>query len=184
MRHGVHAILKLKSKTPKIKLQIYNALVQSYLAYGSGVWNTLLNKKHLKRMEMVQKAGVRTILKLKRTDHTDSKFKELGILNAKDLIKKDILANYITLKHPKNKNNNLSKYVNVNSGKTRQAGSLKSHIHAPTLLRQIQVINGNLNLLQSGLSKKTTLSHFSNSLLEEYSDKCIGPGCVCGYTQT
>ena len=111
-RNGLFALRKLgKIQGKKAKKMVYESLVKSHLTYGITAWGHSCQKGELKKLQVIQKACVRTIAGAHRLGHTEPLFKQLGILKLEDLIKNTALGLVKSLQSRTNKNNNLNKYI-------------------------------------------------------------------------
>ena len=82
----------------KLKINVYNALVNSQLTYAIPVWGGFASHDSLKPLFLLQKRALRNLFSIKRESkhvkgHTKGKFNELSILTVYNLY------NYATLLH-------------------------------------------------------------------------------------
>ncbi len=85
MSSGIYAINMSKNilSTNHLKT-LYYSMVHPYITYGIMLWyNTY--KKHIHKLEVLQKKAIRSICRAKYNDPSSPLFKELGILKLRDL---------------------------------------------------------------------------------------------------
>lgn len=81
---SISLINRSKKHLPlKIKIMLYNALIESHLSYCITIWGA--PSTHLKKLEISQKKVVRSILGSSYNSHADPLFAKLKILKIKDL---------------------------------------------------------------------------------------------------
>ena len=104
---GVGILTKLKYFLPRPVLKmIYNTLIQSHLNYGILMWGL---SPQISRLEVQQKKAIRAINLAKYNSHTSLLFKNLKILELKDMFKLCCLKFYYNIQ-----NNSIPFYFSTN----------------------------------------------------------------------
>ena len=70
--------------TSKLLLTVYNSLILPYFIYYNLIWSNAFESK-LNKLVIVQKKAIRIIGKAEYLDHTDSLFKQFGLLKIDDI---------------------------------------------------------------------------------------------------
>ena len=82
---GILYLTRTKLNPPSLKL-IYQSLIHPLITYCSLAWGGISNDQ-LKSINIAHKRVIRTIANLRRYDHTNQTFKDLGILKFYDILK-------------------------------------------------------------------------------------------------
>ena len=85
MASGIYAINSVKNILPTTILKtMYYSKVHPYLTYGLLLWGSTY-KRHINKIEIVQKRAIRSVAKVKYNEQTLQLFISLSILKLKDL---------------------------------------------------------------------------------------------------
>ena len=86
LRSGIGALKLVKNFVEiKHKLLIYHALICSHLHYGATLWGTMLSKKNLKTLQVLQNKAVCVIFDLPNKTNTRNVMKEHQLLNVSQI---------------------------------------------------------------------------------------------------
>ena len=85
IRSGTYVMNAAKNVLSRNHLQIlYNSLVHPYLMYGNLLWGNA-HKKHIHKLEIIQKKAIRCMSKVAYNEHTTPLFKASRILKLTDI---------------------------------------------------------------------------------------------------
>ena len=99
LRSSISQLWDMRKVIPKkLKISVYNALVNSQLSYAIPIWGGFSSHDALRPLFLLQKIALRNLFSIKRESkhvkgHTKRKFNELGILTVYNVY------NYATLLH-------------------------------------------------------------------------------------
>ena len=184
-----YIINKLKhSMSSSLLTTIYNSLVLPYLNYGSLSWYTP-NTTQTKRLYTLQKKIIRNITCSKYNRHTEPLFKQLRLLNLKDIMK--LKGSLIYLKSLNGKTSNyIQEQLQLNNYRytynTRQAqnvryNQIKSKYDKQSLNYKIHHIVAELkHTLNRNNSIPTNKINIKKYLINQYNTYCDINNCyIC-----
>ena len=101
IQHGLRGLIMTKNLlTYRAKLNVYQSLIHSHMAYCSLIWLDTLNAKQMKQLKTIQKKCMRIIFNSKYNTHTDRFFQFTKVCKIENLFQKEALQ--LTYKYHNN----------------------------------------------------------------------------------
>ena len=182
------ALNRLKNILPqKIKLQIYNSIIQPHLRYGILAWGY---STHINKVFRLQKRSIRSIAAVKFNAHTDPIFKRLNVLKIDDLRKLcefTFYYNFVNGRLPEYFESFISFGQHGLAGRSGHRLLVPAHRHRFFQSSLRYSITSTINSCPKQLchrclthSQKSASQHFKSNILTSYNDLCTIPNChIC-----
>ena len=88
LQGGIFALNSTRNILPSfIKLRLYYSFVYSHIQYGCEIWGSLIAKRNLNRLQIIQNNCIRNILRLKSRDSVRNNFVGLKMLPISEVFK-------------------------------------------------------------------------------------------------
>lgn len=183
LRSANYALRRIKTMLDRnTKLNVYRALFESHLLYGTTIWSGEINKKQLKALNKQQKIAVRLINGSKYNSHSEPILKKLKILKIEDTI----YSENITLMYkahaqqlPKTLSTMLTNTKNTRHTRQTVKNQAPSHSGEPTRIHELKRLWREFNQNHNHKIKtaKALKTRISQSKLDLYMNGCVLKKC-------
>jgi len=123
------------------------SLIRSHMQYAIAAWGGKLNKKQMKKIQIIQNAACRLILNQRRRSHTLEMMKKLDILLFPDIYKQAVLANILVLCKPENRSHPLYNMTDIVENNRRSKFNMIAKLKSETLNKHIKIYNENIEAI-------------------------------------